>query len=418
LVFDSAKISKALAARRAPLPQPKRTSMSRQPVIVGVADAPTENRGRALPGVHVLNMQRDAANEALAEAGLTMADVDGLAVAGMWGMPGPGAMQPNLLAEYLGIRFPKYLDGTNVGGSAFVLHAGHAYEMIKSGVCDTVLILYGSMQKSQAARSLGGRPALFSNQFDMTAGLPSPAGAYAMAANRHFHDYGSSRETLAEIAVATRAWATLNPAAAFQDPLSMEEVMAAAPIVDPLGRLDCCLVTDGGGAVVMTTEERAKDLKAKPVYVLGHGESASHMNINYMPDMSRLEVAEKSSERAYAMAGLKASEMDMAMIYDSFTITVLLTMEALGLCGRGEGKDFVKGQRTAPGGEFPMNTNGGGLSYCHPGMYGIFLLIEAARQLRGGLGARQAPNVNTAVCHGTGGVLSSGATVVLANQKP
>ena len=168
----------------------------------------------------------------------------------------------------------------------------------------------------------------------------------------------------------------------------------------------------------MTTEERAKDLKAKPIYVLGHGESASHSNINYMPDMSRLEVAEHSSSRAYSMAGLKASDMDMAMIYDSFTITVLLTMEALGLCPRGEGKDFVKGQRTAPGGEFPMNTNGGGLSYCHPGMYGIFLLIEATRQLRGGLGERQAPNVTTAVCHGTGGVLSSGATVVLSNEKP
>jgi acetyl-CoA acetyltransferase len=274
------------------------------------------------------------------------------------------------------------------------------------------------MQKSQAARSLGGRPALFSNQFDMTAGLPSPAGAYAMAANRHFYDYGSSRETLAEIAVATRSWAALNPAAAFRDPLTMDEVLNAAPIVDPLGRQDCCLVTDGGGAVVMTTEERAKDLKVKPIYILGHGESASHSNINYMPDMSRLEVAEHSSSRAYAMAGLKASDMDMAMIYDSFTITVLLTMEALGLCARGEGKDFVKGQRTAPGGEFPMNTNGGGLSYCHPGMYGIFLLIEATRQLRGGLGDRQAANVKTAVCHGTGGVLSSGATVVLSNEKP
>lgn len=392
--------------------------MSRQPVIVGVADAPTENRGRALAGTHVLSMQRDVANAALAEAGLAMTDVDGLAVAGMWGMPGPGAMQPNLLAEYLGVRFPKFLDGTNVGGSAFVLHAGHAYEMIKSGVCDTVLILYGSMQKSQSARSLGGRPALFSNQFDMVSGLPSPAGAYAMAANRHFHDYGSSRETLAEIAVATRAWACLNPAAAFQDPLSMDEVLAAAPIVDPLGRLDCCLVTDGGGAVIMTTEERARDLPSKPVYVLGHGESASHVNINYMPDMSRLEVAERSSQAAYAMAGLQASDMDMAMIYDSFTITALLTMEALGLCGRGEGKDFVKGQRTAPGGAFPMNTNGGGLSYCHPGMYGIFLLIEATRQLRGGLGRRQAPGVDAAVCHGTGGVLSSGATVILANEKP
>lgn len=392
--------------------------MSRQPVIVGVSDAPTHERGRALPGTSVLSMQRDCAREALAEAGLTLADVDGLAVAGMWGTPGPGAMMPTLLTEYLGIRFPKYLEGTNVGGSAFVLHAGHAAEMIRAGVCDTVLILYGSMQKSDAARSLGGRPALFSNQFDMVAGLPSPAGAYAMAANRHAHVYGSTRETLAEIAVSTRAWAALNPAAAFRDPMTIDDVLAADLIVDPLGRFDCCLVTDGGGAVVMTTEERARDLDAKPIYLLGHGESATHSNINYMPDMAKLEVAERSSRAAYAMAGRKPADIDLAMIYDSFTITVLLTIEALGLCGIGEGKDFVKGQRTAPGGAFPINTNGGGLSYCHPGMYGIFTLIEATRQLRGECGERQASGLRHAICHGTGGVLSSGATAILSNERP
>jgi acetyl-CoA acetyltransferase len=222
---------------------------------------------------------------------------------------------------------------------------------------------------------------------------------------------------LAEIAVSTRAWAGLNPAAAFRDPMSIDDVLTAPPIVDPLGRFDCCLVTDGGGAVIMTTEERAKDLRQKPIYMLGHGESASHVNINYMPDMARLEVAEASSQRAYAQAGRGSADMDMAMIYDSFTITVLLTLEALGICNIGEGKDFVKGQRTAPGGEFPLNTNGGGLSYCHPGMYGIFLLIEATRQLRGDAGARQVEGLTNAVCHGTGGVLSSGATVVLSNTK-
>ena len=392
--------------------------MSRQPVIVGVADYPIEG-GKAKPGTGILSMQRELANEALAQAGLGMTDVDGLAVAGMWGTPGPGVMMPNLLVEYLGIEWPKYLDGTNVGGSAFVLHAGHAYEMIKAGVCDTVLILYGSLQRSEASRSLGGRPALYSNQFDMVAGLPTPVGAYAMAARRHFHDYGSSPETLAQIAVATRAWAALNPAATYRDPMDVDTVLNSRMIAAPLHLLDCCLVTDGGGAVVMTTEERAKDLRQKPVYVLGHGESATHANINYMPDMSRLEVAERSSAAAYKMAGRKPSDMDMAMIYDSFTVTVLLTMEALGLCGRGEGKEFVKGGRTAPGGDFPMNTNGGGLSYCHPGMYGIFTMIEAARQLWGVAGERQVKNktLRNAVCHGTGGVLSSGATLILSTEK-
>jgi acetyl-CoA acetyltransferase len=390
--------------------------MSRQPVIVGVADVPLAG-GRVRPGTSILSMQRDAAREALGQAGLTLGDVDGLCVAGMWGMPGPGSMQPVLLVEYLGIQWPKYLDGTNVGGSAFVLHLGHAYEMVKAGVCDTLLILYGSMQRSHASRTLGGRPALFSNQFDMVAGLPMPVGAYAMAANRHFHDYGSSPETLAEIAVATRAWAALNPAATNRDALTIDAVLESPMITDPLHLLDCCLVTDGGGAVVITTEERARDLNTRPVYVLGHGESASHSNINYMPDMSRLEIAERSSASAYAMAGRRPGDMDLAMLYDSFTITVLLTLEAVGLCGIGEGKDFVKGQRTAPGGAFPVNTNGGGLSYCHPGMYGIFTLIEATRQLRGECGTRQVASARTAICHGTGGVLSSAATVILASER-
>ena len=391
--------------------------MSRSPVIVGVADAPTHERGRALPGATVLSIQRGAANEALAQAGLTMRDVDGLAVAGMWGMPGPGAMQPVLLTEYLGLEWPRYLDGTNVGGAAFVLHAGRAAEAIRSGQADVVLIVYGSLQKSQAARALGGRPAMFSNQWDIPAGLPLPVGAYAMAAQRHAHVYGSTRETLAEIAVATRAWAALNPAAAFREPMTVDDVLDARMIASPLGRYDCCLVTDGGGAVVMTTEERARDLRRPPVHVLGHGASASHASIAHMPDMAKLEVAEHSSRRAYAMAGRGPAEIDLAMLYDSFTITVLMTLEALGLCGYGEGKDFVKGGRTGPGGAFPVNTNGGGLSYCHPGMYGLFTIIEACRQLWGIAGERQEEGVRTAICHGTGGVLSSGATLILSTEN-
>ena len=201
--------------------------MSRSPVIVGAVDAPTHERGRALPGATVLSIQRDAAREALAQAGLTMRDVDGLAVAGMWGMPGPGTMQPVLLTEYLGLEWPRYLDGTNIGGAAFVLHAGRAAEAIRSGQAETVLIVYGSLQKSQTARALGGRPAMFSNQWDIPAGLPLPVGAYAMAAQRHAHVYGSTRETLAEIAVATRAWAALNPAAAFREPMTMDDALDA-----------------------------------------------------------------------------------------------------------------------------------------------------------------------------------------------
>jgi acetyl-CoA acetyltransferase len=390
--------------------------MSRNPVIVGVADVPIEG-GKVEPGSSVLSIQRNAINEALDQAGLTMADVDGLCTAGMWGLPGPGSMMPTTMVEYLGIRWPKFLDGTNVGGSAFVLHAGHAYEMVKAGVCDVCVITYGSLQRSQSERSLGGRPAVLTNQFDMVSGLPMPVGAYAMAAHRHMHEYGTTSETLAEIAVATRAWAGLNPASTYKDPLTIDDVLGSTVISEPLHLFDCCLVTDGGGAVVITTEERARDLKTEPVYIRGHGESATHANINYMPNMAQLEIAQRSSGAAYAMAGCTPGDIDLAMIYDSFTITVLLTLEALGFCGIGEGKDFVRGQRTAPGGEFPVNTNGGGLSYCHPGMYGIFTMIEAARQLWGTTGERQLDDCKTAICHGTGGVLSSGGTVILSTEK-
>ncbi len=394
--------------------------MSRAPVIVGVADVPLHERGRASPGTTILGMQRDCALAALGEAGLTMGDVDGLCVAGFWGMaesPAPGSMATLMMAEYLGLDDLKYLDNTNTGGSAFVVHAGHAAEMIRSGVCDTVLILYGSLQKSEASRQLGGRRALYTQQFERVAGLPTPVGGYAMAAQRHFKEFGTTRETLAEIAVSTRAWAAMNDNAAFRDPMTIDDVLGAPGICDPLGRYDCCLITDGGGAVVMTTAERAKDLKTKPIHVLGHGECTSHYCINYMPDMARLDVAAKSSARAYAMAGRGAADMDLAMIYDSFTITVLLSLEAIGLCNPGEGKDFVANGRIGPGGEFPVNTNGGGLSYCHPGMYGIFTIIEATRQLRGDAGERQQAGLVNAVCHGTGGVLASGATLVLSNDK-
>lgn len=391
--------------------------MNIQPCIIGVADAPLQNKGRALPNTNVLSMQRDCAISALSNSGLKIDDIDGIATAGMWGIPGPGLMPANLLIEYLGIKNPKWIDSTNTGGSAFLLHLGHAYDAIKQGICETILISYGSMQKTEAERKLGNRPAVFSNQFEIVAGLPLPVGAYAMAANRHMYKYGSNKETLAEIAVSTRSWASLNNNAAFRDKISIEDVIKSTPIAYPLNRLDCCLVTDGGGAVIVTTEERAKDLDAKPIYVLGHGESASHSSINYMIDMAYLDVAEQSSKQSYKMSGLTAKDIDLAMIYDSFTITVLLTLEAIGICKPGEGADFLKGQRTAPGGEFPLNTNGGGLSYCHPGMYGIFTIIEAVKQLSGSCNERQVKNLTTAICHGTGGVLSSAGTVILSNEK-
>ncbi len=385
--------------------------MAIKAAIVGVHDTPLKD-GIVAAGGTVLQIQARAAKAALDEAGLTLDDVDALFAAGSWGIPGPGVFVASTLAEYLGIR-PGYVDGTQIGGSSFEAHVGHAAAAIAQGACEVALILYGSTQKSDASRTLGARGATLNSQYEAPYGLPSPVGAYAMAAMRHAHEHGTTPEQLAEIAVATRKWAALNPAATMRDPLSIEDVLKSPMIADPLHLRDCCLITDGGGAIVMTSLDRARDLKQKPVVVAGFGAGLSHWGIAQMPDLAWLAHAAESGKRAMAMAGVAPGDIDVVEIYDSFTITVLMSLEALGFCRRGEGGAFVAGQRTAPGGDFPLNTNGGGLSYCHPGMYGLFLLTEATRQLRGECGPRQVKDAEVALVHGTGGVLSTAATCVL-----
>ncbi|MCZ8108267.1 MAG: acetyl-CoA acetyltransferase [Burkholderiales bacterium] len=388
--------------------------MKREAVIVGVGDVPLKD-GRVVGGGSVLQVQARAAKAALDDARIPMRDVDGLLVAGLWGVPGPGQLPSVTLGEYLGI-FPRFADTTNIGGSAFEAHVAHAAMAIEAGYCDVALIVYGSMQKSERSRTLGGRPPVLTMQFENVWGIPQPVGGYALAAQRHMHEFGTTQEQLAEIAVATRKWAALNPAATMRDPLTIDDVMASMPISDPLKLLDCCLVTDGAGAVVMTTADNARAHGSRMIHVRGYGEAHTHWSIGAMPDLARLTAAEMSSRRAFEMAGIDRAAIDVVECYDSFTITVLMTLEALGFCKPGEGGAFVSGQRTAPGGPFPLNTNGGGLSYCHPGMYGIFLLVEAVRQLRGDAGDRQVAGARTALVHGTGGTLSSGGTVILANH--
>jgi acetyl-CoA acetyltransferase len=375
--------------------------------IVGVAES---DLGVVAPKSS-LQLQAEAAREALAEAGFTARDVDAVFSAG-----GDGIYAPSMLiAEYLGIQ-PRHTDSTNIGGSSFEAHVGHAVSAIRTGQAEVALITYGSTQRSQASRRLGrGGPVRMPAQFEGIWGLPLPVGAYALAAQRHMYQYGTTSEQLAEVAVATRKWAALNPKAYKREPMTIEDVLASPWIAEPLHLLDCCLVTDGGGAVVVASPQRTVDAAKAPVWVLGHGESHSHMSISNMPDLT-VTPAVESGRKAFGMAGLHPDEMDVVEIYDSFTITVLLTLEALGFCAPGLSGEFVSDQRTAPGGDFPLNTNGGGLSYCHPGMYGIFLLIEATRQLRGEAGERQVEGAQLAVAHGTGGVLSSGATVVLGKD--
>jgi acetyl-CoA acetyltransferase len=254
-------------------------------------------------------------------------------------------------------------------------------------------------------------------QFEAPWGLPTPVGAYALACSRHMHLYGTTHEQLAEIAVATRKWASMNPKAMMREPITIQDVLSSRWISWPLHLLDCCLVTDAGGAVVMTSIERARDTRRTPVAVLGFGEHHDHSMISQMPDLTA-GPARVSARRAFEMAGVRHEEIDVAEIYDSFTFTVLLSLEDLGFCAKGEGGAFVSSQRTAPGGDFPLNTQGGGLSYTHPGMFGIFTIIEAVRQLRGDYAAgqpeRQVKDAKIALVNGTGGVLSATGTAILA----
>ena len=387
---------------------------NREAVIVGVADAALRDGMLAQP-MTPLQVQAKVAAAAVADAKLSLRDVDGLLTAGQWGVPGVGQLPTISVGEYLGI-VPRFCDGTYIGGAAFESHVGHATMAIERGMCEVALITYGSTQKSARSRTLGGRPPALTMQYETPWGLPTPVGGYAMAAMRHMHEFGTTSEQLAEVAVAARAWAGLNPGATHRQPLSVSDVLASPMISDPLHLLDSCLVTDGGGAIVMTTAEHARALGVQPIHVRGFGEAHTHWSIANMPDLAWHTAAERSGRDALRMAGVGLNAIDLVEIYDSFTITVLMTLEALGFCGRGESGRFVAESRIAPGGSFPMNTNGGGLSYAHPGMYGIFLLIEAVRQLRHECGERQVAGASTALVHGTGGTLSSSATCILSRS--
>ena len=367
--------------------------------VVGVAES---DLGQVAPGLTPLDLIGQATARALDDAGLTKADVDGLFTASSY-----HALAALDVGEYLGIR-PRYADGTNVGGSSFVSHVLHAATAIEAGRCDVALIVYGSTQRSD-----GGRLVTPSLPFPYEAPYKPryPVSMYALATSRHMYQYGTTRAQLAEVAVAAREWARLNPKAFVRDPLTVDDVLNSRMISDPLTKLDCCLVTDGGGAVLLTSAERARDLGKPPVYVLGAGEASWHRNMSAMPDLT-VTAASDSGARAFAMAGMKPEDVDVVELYDAFTINPILFLEDLGFCAKGEGGAFVSGGRVAPGGELPVNTNGGGLSYCHPGMYGIFLIIEAVRQLRGSGGDRQVTGADVALVQGNGGTLSSQVTAL------
>jgi acetyl-CoA acetyltransferase len=372
--------------------------------IVGVAES---DLGEVAAGMSVIDLMAQGVQRALADCGLTLADVDGVFAAA-----GQSRMPTTALCEYLRLT-PQYQDCTMMGGSSFMTHVAHAHAAIEAGLCEVAVIAYGSTQRSAGRKNTAPREF---NPYETPYRPVTPASAYALAASRHMHQYGTTREQLAQIAVAARQWALLNPAAWEKTPLTVEQVLGSRMVSSPLTVRDCCLVTDGGGALVMTSAARAKTLRKPPAFVLGTGETISHQNISSMPDLTVTGAAE-SGAQAYAMAGLDPRDIDVVMVYDAFTITTLLFLEDLGFCPKGEGGRFVADGAIAPGGRLPVNTNGGGLSYCHPGMYGLFVLMEAVRQLRGECGARQVQGCETAIAHGNGGVLSSQSTVVLGNAS-
>ncbi|MFC3421936.1 thiolase [Rhizorhabdus histidinilytica] len=368
--------------------------------IVGAA---TFGIGRC-PGVSAVDMAARAAMLALADAGLSLADVDALYTSAPY--EALGGME---LSEYLGLT-PKVVDCNRTGGSAFEVYVQQAALALEAGLIDCALIAYGSNPASNPPPGVGmTRQSPWEAPYRPVA----PISSYALAASRHMHLYGTTRAQLAEVAVAARRWAQLNPEAAVRDPLTIDEVLAARMVSDPLSVRDCCLFNDGAAAVVMVRADRARDCARRPIPVLGAAHAVTHREISSMPDLT-VTGAAISGPQAFAQAGVTAADIDLAMVYDAFTITPILFLEDLGFCPKGEGGRFVADGAIAPGGRLAVNTNGGGLSCVHPGMYGLFLLVEAVRQLRGEAGERQLKRAELAVAHGNGGVLSSEATVVLA----
>ncbi len=376
----------------------------RTPVIVGAAECDL-----GITNKSILHLQAQAVSRALEDAGLKIGDIDGLATNGI------SRFSATQLADYLGIA-PAFTDSTFAGGSSFEMYVARAFHAVASGQCNVVVISFASNQRSAKSRSLGGVVEHHTPeaQFETPFGPLFPLSYYAMAAQRYLFDVVGAREALDEIAMSAREWALLNPKAYRfgAGSLTNSDLASSEMISSPLRSSDCCLVTDGGGAIVITSSDRAKDLKKRPVAILGFGESTTNSSMTTHKNL-RVTGAKQSGDRAFAMAGVDRSDIDVVEVYDSFTITSLLSLEGLGFAEIGQGADFVLDRKTRPGGSFPLNTNGGGLSYCHPGQYGILLLVEAVRQLRGECGSRQVANAELALAHGTGGILSTNATVIL-----
>jgi acetyl-CoA acetyltransferase len=374
--------------------------------IVGAAES---TRIGAVPDMAQIMLHADAALNAMADAGLKPGDIDGVACV--------GPMMPQQIAHYLGIT-PKWVDGTGVGGCSFMLHVRHAAAAIHAGYCKTVLITHGESGKSRInGTPRPAEPQSLNGQFEAPFGPMGPPTLFPIPVLRYMKTYGVTHEQMAQVAVVQREWAAKNPRAAFKDPITIDDVLNSKMIAYPFRLLQCCLVTDGGGALILTSSDRAKDFPTKPCYILGSGESVETTMVSQMEDFTSSRAFRVAGPEAFRMAGIKHADVDHLMIYDAFAHLPMYGLEDLGFVKRGEAKDFIWERNTAPGGKLPINTNGGGLSYTHTGMYGMFALQESVRQVRGTAPA-QVPNVKISVAHGVGGMFSASGTVVLSNQRP
>ncbi|MFC4242165.1 acetyl-CoA acetyltransferase [Gryllotalpicola reticulitermitis] len=367
--------------------------------IVGIAELAEPAGARSPAG-----MMADAARLAIADAGVRKDQIDGLFATT------PYYYAPTLtFAEYFGLA-PRYTDSSVLGGCSFEAYVGHAAAAIETGLCDYALITYGSTQRSDGRALVSGSEWL---EYERPYGMMHPISPIAMIAARHMHQYGSTSEQFAHAAVAAREWSRLNPRAPYRDrPLTIDDVLSSPLISTPVHKLDCCLVTDGAAALVITSAERARELPTVPAFVLGFGEASDHRNITGMTDLTVTRAVD-SAQRAFEMSGLTPQDVDVAEVYDAFTMSLAVLLEDIGFCAKGDGGALLESGATRPGGSLPLNTNGGGLSFVHPGMLGAFLLTEAVQQLRGDAGARQVTGARTAVAHGMGFTLGGHATVVL-----
>lgn len=369
--------------------------------IVGAAESSELGK---LPQVSQLQLHADAALNALEDCGLELKDIDGIATAGH---------DPTEIAQYLNI-VPSWVDGTAVGGCSFIIHVRHAVSALMAGYCRNILITHGESGRHRIGATVPIQPSQALMQFETPYGVTSAATKFTLPLLRYMKDFSLSIEKLAMVPVIQRQWAAYHPRATFHDPITVDDVLSSRMIAYPFTLLMCCLRTDGGGALILTKADHAKDLKQKPVYVMGSGEAVESPVISQMRDFTSSEAFRVSSREAFASAGITHDDVDHLMIYDAFAHLPIFGLEDMGFVGRGEAADFIAEGNTANGGRLPLNTNGGGLSYMHSGMYGMYALQESVRQLRGTSPA-QVDNVNISVVQGVGGSFSSSATAILSN---